>query len=300
MKKYFTKEVVIGIIVIVAIAILCIGIDYLKGINIFKPANFYVAEYENVQGLEIAAPVHIDGFKVGQVRDIIFDYEHPGKIEVLLALNKKLRIPEDSKAVIGSTLLSGSYIDIIPGHSSTMLEVGGKLQTEIVPDLMSSLGNDLMPAIGDVIPKIDSLLLSLNQLASDPALLASIQNMEKITRNIDRATLSLDGIMKKSVPGILDNVNGVATNLDTITTDLISLSSQLKALPLDMTMRNINEITDNLSEFSNQLNSKTSTLGLLTHDPELYNRLNTLTSDIDSLIIDIKKNPKRYISIKLL
>ncbi|MDE7096781.1 MAG: MCE family protein, partial [Muribaculaceae bacterium] len=78
------------------------------------------------------------------------------------------------------------------------------------------------------------------------------------------------------------------------------LSYQLKALPLESTVENVNQLTENLSRFSNQLNDKNSTLGLLTSDPELYNRLNQVSADIDSLLVDIKKNPKRYISIKLL
>lgn len=89
MKKIFNKEFIIGICVITAIVILIFGIDYLKGINLFSPANFYYASYDNVAGLEISSPVTVDGYKVGQVREIQFDYENPGKIKVLLALNKK-------------------------------------------------------------------------------------------------------------------------------------------------------------------------------------------------------------------
>lgn len=90
MKKIFNKEFIIGICVITAIVILIFGIDYLKGINLFSPANFYYASYDNVAGLEISSPVTVDGYKVGQVREIQFDYENPGKIKVLLALNKKI------------------------------------------------------------------------------------------------------------------------------------------------------------------------------------------------------------------
>ena len=65
-------------------------------------------------------------------------------------------------------------------------------------------------------------------------------------------------------------------------------------------MKNLNDITDNLSRFSKQLNNEKSSLGMLMNDPELYNRLNSVAADVDSLIVDIKRNPKRYISIKLL
>ena len=300
MKKIFTKEVRIGLSVMAAIVILCIGIEFLKGINVFKPANFYIAEYENVAGLEIAAPVTVDGFKVGQVRDIIFDYENPGKIEVLLALNKNLHIPTDSRAIIGSTLLSGSYVEIDLGQNKEYIELGGHISTAVVPDMMSSISQDLLPSISSVVPKVDSLLTSLNRLASDRALLASIQSLEGVTSHLENASYGLELLMRNQVPGIISNVGSVATNLDSITSDLAILSEELKQLPLTKTLNNVEGITSNLFTFSKQLNESNSTLGMLMHDPELYNRITKLTSDIDSLIIDIQNNPKKYISIKLL
>ena len=300
MKKLFTKEFVIGISVIMAIIILYVGIDYLKGVNLFKPANFYVAAYDNVAGLEVAAPVTVDGFKVGQVREINFDYENHGKIKVILALNKSLRLPVDSKAVIGSTLMSGAYVDIKMGKSKDLIEVGGDIATQTNPDMMASLSDNVLPAVGEILPKVDSLLANLNKLVGDPALLKSVQSLEGITDNINKASLSLNTVIGRQVPGMMNNVNHVATNLDSITRDLIVLSAELKRLPISSTMDNVNEMTGNLAKFSNQLNSRESTLGLLMNDPELYNRINRLSADVDSLIVDLQKNPKRYISMKLL
>ena len=300
MKKLFTKEFVIGISVIMAIIILYVGIDYLKGVNLFKPANFYVAAYDNVAGLEVAAPVTVDGFKVGQVREINFDYENHGKIKVILALNKSLRLPVDSKAVIGSTLMSGAYVDIKMGKSKDLIEVGGDIATQTNPDMMASLSDNVLPAVGEILPKVDSLLANLNKLVGDPALLKSVQSLEGITDNINKASLSLNTVIGRQVPGMMNNVNHVATNLDSITRDLIVLSAELKRLPISSTMDNVNEMTGNLAKFSNHLNSRESTLGLLMNDPELYNRINRLSADVDSLIVDLQKNPKRYISIKLL
>lgn len=300
MKKLFSKEFIIGISVIVAALILFFGIEYLKGINLFKPANFYVAHYDNVAGLEVSAPVSIDGYKVGQVREINFDYENPGKIEVLFALNKSLRLPKDSRAVISSSLLSGAYVEIKLGKSSEKLPVGGTVEGSTTPDMMASLSDNVMPAIGQIMPRVDSLLVSLNTLVSDPALLSSIQRLDDITADVSSATKGLNTVMNRQVPGIMGSAGRAASNLDSITRNLGALSYQLKHLPINTTVENVNELTGNLAKFSEQLNNANSTLGKLTNDPELYNRLNRVTSDIDSLILDIQKNPKRYISIKLL
>lgn len=300
MKKIFSKEFVIGLCVLVALVILFFGIDFLKGINLFKPSNFYYASYENVAGLELAAPVTIDGYKVGQVHEINFDYENPGEIEVLLALDKQLRVPEDSKASIEVSLLGNSAIVLTLGESTKMIEVGGNIPTKTSGDLMSALSNDLMPQVNSILPKIDSLLYNLNRVMANPALHQSVDRLDLITTNLAYATAGLNTTMNSQVPGIMSNAGRITTNLDTVAANLAVLSAQLKALPLQSTMANVNDVTANLVQFSEQLKSKDGTLGMLMNDPELYNRLNQVSADIDSLIVDIRKNPKRYISIKLL
>lgn len=300
MKKIFNKEFIIGICVIVAIVILIFGIDYLKGINLFSPANFYYASYDNVAGLEISSPVTVDGYKVGQVREIQFDYKNPGKIKVLLALNKDLKIPVDTKAMMGTTLMSGNFINLKLGKSAEKIAVGGDIETVENADLMTKLSDEMLPNVNSILPKVDSLLANLNKLAGDPALLASIQRLDAITADIKSTTGALSGTMQRDVPAVMRNAKSITMGLDSVTANLGVLSAQLKTLPLNATMDNVNAVTENLTKFSKQLNDPNSSLGLLMNDPALYNQLNRVAQDVDSLIVDIKKNPKRYISIKLL
>lgn len=298
MKKH-RKEFVIGLSVILAGLILFFGIDYLKGINLFNPSNFYYVEFDNVSGLEVSAPVTIDGYKVGQIREISYDYEKPGKIKVLLAVNDKLKLPQGSYAEMASTLLSGAYVNIKLGEGPGLIEVGGKVPLHASKGMMDVVSEDIMPAVNTILPRIDSLIYNLNVLTGDPALLASIQRLDGITANVYGVTDGLKTTIGKDVPRIMRNANSITTRLDSVSYNLQALSYNLNQLPLSSTMENVNEITDNLSAFSRQLNDQNSTLGLLTKDPELYNRLNRVAADIDSLILDVKKNPKRYISIKL-
>lgn len=300
MKKIFTKEFNIGLSVIVALLILFFGIDYLKGINLFKPANFYYATYEDVAGLETAAPITLNGYKVGQVREINYDYEHPGRIKVLLALNKQLQLPADTKAEIASNFLSGAYIQLRLGSSREKLVVGSNIETGKTPDAISAITDEVMPKVNSILPKVDTLLYNLNVLVADPSIKNSLARLDGITGNVLLASGGLNTMMNRQVPMVLHNAGRITCNIDTITSNLTNLSAQLKSLPLQATMTNVDETARNLARFSNQLNDTKSTLGLLMNDPELYNKLNRVTADIDSLIIDIKKNPKRYISIKLL
>lgn len=300
MNIKFNKEFKIGLSVIVAIALLIFGIDYLKGINLFTPSNYYIAEYDNVAGLEVSAPVTIDGFKVGQVRELNFNYEKPGKIQVVLALDKHLNVPEDTYAQLASSLLSGASVELKMGHSTKMLEKGSVIKTRGVSDIMDALANDLMPQVNSILPKIDSLLYNLNMLVADPALAASIGRLDGITGNLLATSQGLSTTMNREVPGIMSNARHISTTLDTVAGNLGTLSYQLRTLPLNATMDNVRDITANLEKFSQSLNNQNSSLSKLTSDPELYNRLNRVAADVDSLIVDIKKNPKRYISIKLL
>ncbi len=300
MKKIFNREFVIGLSVIVAIVILIFGIDFLKGINLFRPAHYYLAYYDNVDELTVSSPVLINGYKVGQVREVNFNYTKPGKVEVVMALDKNLKLPQGTRADISTTLLSGARIELYMGSGPEMLPSGSELPTGVKEGLMSSVQDGLMPAITGILPKVDSLLYNLNLLVADPALSASIGRLDGITDNLLATTQGLNNTMNNQVPHLANNTVKLTQSLDTIVGNLGQLSYQLKTIPIDATVDNVNQLTANLTQFSKQLNNKNSTLGLLTSDPELYNQLNRVSADIDSLLVDIKKNPKRYISIKLL
>lgn len=307
MKKLAKKELTIGISVVAALVILIFGIEFLKGINLFRPANFYLAFYDNVDGLEVSAPVKVNGYKVGQVREINFDYTHPGKSEVVLALNKNLHLPVDSRAVIKSSLMGESYIEIEVGTSPEFIAVGGTVPTSHGGGILDGLSDQLMPKITRTLTVVDSLLVNLNAVVADPALKSSVGNLEGISNNILLASNGLDQLMNRQVPLLMNNANGIVSNfnqvmyrVDTISGNLVVLTNELNRMPLSQTMDGLNATVSNLEEFSSQLKNQNSTLGKLMNDPELYNRINNVAASVDSLIVDIKRNPKRYISIKLL
>lgn len=299
MKKVFRKEVLIGIAVLVALAILVVGIDFLKGINIFKAANYYLATYTNVQGLAVSAPVSVNGFKVGQVREINYEYDNPGHVQVEISLNKNLKLPEGTQAVIKTDVLGTSTIELNMGHSSTYYNVGDEIEGVVASGMLDNVTDNILPAVGNIMPKIDSLLTSLNKVVGDPALLQSMQRLDKITANVEVATNRLTQVMG-SLPAIMNDVKAVSSNLSKSTDDISVLAERMRDLPIDSLAENVQIITANLRELTDQLNDPHSTIGKLTHDPALYNNLNSTISSLDSLFVDIKKNPKRYISIKLL
>ena len=299
MKKIFRKEVLIGLITAVAMAILFIGIDFLKGVNVFKAANYYYATYTNVNGLAQSAPVTLNGFKVGQVRELSYDYDNPGHVNVELSLDRELKLPLGTRAVLASDLLGTASITLEFSDSKSYHAVGDKLEGVVQPALMDNVSKELLPSVAAIFPKIDSLLTTVNTLVSDPALAASVQRLNAITANLEATTRSIHSVVA-SLPPVVSNVKSITGNFDAASADIAAVTANLRTMPLYSLADNLAATTANLRQLSVQLNDPNSTLGLLMHDKALYNNLNNTISSLDSLFVDIKRNPKRYISIKLL
>ncbi len=300
MKKKFSKEFIIGLSVLVAGVALFFGINYLNGINVFKAANYYYASYTDVSGLTVSSPVTLNGFQVGLVREIEYEYDNPGHVKVELSLDRKVNIPTGSTAAIKLDMLGTAVVELKFTDSKQFYKVGDTIEGVTAGGLVDNLSKDLMPGIVAILPKLDSIMTSINTLIGDPALLESVQRLNAITANLEKSTAQLSVMMNSSVPGTLNNVNELSANLNTISNDLTALSGQLKNLPIDSTMQNVHSITQNVNDLTAKLQDKDSSLGLLLNDDGLYNNLNNAVGSLDSLLIDVKKNPKRYISIKLL
>ena len=298
--KFLNKNVKIALTVLVGLALLYWGINYLKGVNLLTPANSYYTEVDSSQGLLTAAPVTVNGFQVGQVREINYDYSK-NKITVLLAMNKEMKVPEGSTLKMSSGLLGGVSLELNLGDGPAM-KSGSLIPTIRESGLMDNVTDNIMPAVNEVLPKVDSILGNVNGLTGDPALVAALARLDGITRQLQISAQQLTMLMNnlnRSVPGVMNNVNGITNNLTGATGNLSDLSTSLKDLPLDETMTKLNATLANLENLSQQLNDKNSTLGKVMNDRELYDNANHAIASLDSLLMDIKANPKRYINVKV-
>lgn len=299
MKKIFSKEILIGTLVLIALALLFFGIDFLKGVNLFHSANYYYVSYGNVEGLAISAPVTVNGFKVGQVREIEYEYDNPGHVRVELSLDAKMKLPKGTQALFTTDLLGTSSIALSLGEGTDYYTAGATLPAAEPKGLMSSVSEEIVPSVAQLMPKVDSLLSTIITLAGDPALLQSIRRLDAITANLEHTTARLNTTVS-GLPAVATDVKTITGNFANTSQTLDSFATRVNALPVDSLMAQLQTTVANLNELTNQLNSADSSLGKLTHDPALYNNLNATVQSLDSLFIDIKKNPKRYISIKLL
>ena len=298
--KFFTKNVKIALTVLVGLVLLYWGINYLKGINLLTPANYFYTEVESTDGLLQAAPITVNGFQVGQVREINYDYEK-NKITVMLSMNKEMKIPEGSTINMVTGLMGGASLVLNLGNGPAM-KAGTYIPTTDVPGLIDNVKDNVVPMVYNMLPKVDSIMGNVNSLTGNPALAASLTRLDAITRQLQISAQQLTVLMNglnRSVPGVMNNVNGITTNLTDATGDLTDLSSSLKQMPLDETMTKLNTTLANLQALSEQLNDKNSSLGKIVNDRELYDNANHAIASLDSLLTDIKANPKRYINVKV-
>ena len=289
MKTKFTKEAKIGIVSIVSLALLYIGINYLKGINLFKPVNHYEVVFTNVKGVTISSPVYIDGFKVGLVRDIKYDYDKMDKITVDISLEDEMRINKGSYITIVNSFLGGSELHIhLNKYVNEFLKPGDEIEGRMAEEMMQSVQEKILPSVEAMLPKIDSILGGLQTLINHPALAQSLDHVEKTTANLETSTRQLNRMLANDVPEIV-------SGLKTITANFSDVSSELKTLDLQTTVESINATLASLKVTTEKFNSTDNSIGLLLNDRALYDNLNSTADNASKLLLDLREHPKRYV-----
>lgn len=292
------KLAIIGCSAVVALAILVFGINYLKGINLFHTSNYYFAVYEDVTGLAVSAPVNANGFKVGQVREMNYMYNDPGHVQVELALDADLKVTEGTVAILTTDLLGTASITLEIPKTQDYLVKGSTLESKKDAGLVDGLSENLMPGIQSMMPKIDSLLVALTNVVTDPALTATIKRLDAISADLSSITANV-AKATKPLPGVVNEAAAVAANLNRMSANLDSLSAELNKLPLNQTMAEVNATVANLKQITDKLQTSDSSLGMLVNDPALYQSLNHTVASLDSLINDVKAQPKRYLKFSV-
>lgn len=286
-----TKEIKIALVAIVGILVMYFGINFLKGMNLFSTNNAYYMKFDDIQGLGASTPIYADGYKVGTVDGLEYDYKENGPIKVKVDINKDLRIPQGSKAEIVKDLMGNLQVNLLLANNPReRVEPGGIIPGAVNGGMMDKAAN-LIPVVEKMLPKLDSILTSVNALLADPALAASLHNVETITSNLTVSTRELNTLMaglNKQVPGMVRKANGVLDNTNRLTANLASLDVQ-------GTLNKVNQTLESAHQFTEKLNSNQGSLGLLMNDTKLYDNLTSTMSHADSLVIDLKAHPKRYV-----
>lgn len=290
-----TKEIKIALVAICGLVIMFIGMNFLKGLNLFSSTSTYFISFDDISGLSSSAPIYADGYKVGAVSDIQYDYDKSGNIIIKAEIDKQLRIPQGSSAEIVSDMLGNVKVNLLLANNPReRVAIGGIINGNINNGAMGQL-QDMVPTVMAILPKLDSIAASLNMLLADPALANSLHNVETVTGNLTVTTSQLNTLLTNlnhDVPGMMKKAGNVLDNTTTLTANLSKVDVAGTMAKVDATLQNV-------EEFTAQLNDREGSLGLLMHDPALYNNMNSTLRSADSLLIDLKAHPKRYVHFSL-
>lgn len=310
-----SNETKVGTVAVVAIVLLILGFNFLKGKQLFSKSTILYAKFENVQGLANSNQVVINGLQIGTVYDIA-PTKDMHQILVTLNITKDINIPTNSVAIIKSSLLGTTTLDIKLGSATTFLKPKDTVITEVNFGLLNDVLKKVDPVLYQVtnaVSSIDTFLKNLNTIVDPRAknnIGATLENLKLLTTSLTVSSASLQQLLNtqtgtlaktlnnlSSVTGNLasnnDKISGVLTNLDKTATNLSQLNLQKTLDSLDATINNLKFLVG-------KLDKNDGTIGLLLNDPSLYKNLASTANKLNLLIDDIRVNPKRYVNISIL
>ena len=285
MKK---KDIFIGIAGVIALLALFFGIKFLKGENLFDSNTYYYVHFSNAHGLVKSSAVYADGYQVGIVSDIIYDYDHPGNVLVEISVDPKLKLRVGTRVQIDSGLMGGCTLNVYPGSNlGSIYQRGDTIPGSEALGLMSKAA-DLVPQVQGLASKVDTLVVSLNRLVNNPDIPLILSNVEEVSKDLTVTTRHLNSLLENDFPKLASTYNKVGENA-------ILLTEKLNGVDIEGTLANVDKTVKDIDRMILQMQSPEGTLGALMKDRGLYDNLNHTVQSADSLLTDFKSCPKRYI-----
>ena len=203
-----------------------------------------------------------------------------------------LRIPKGSSAELAAEMLGGVRMNLLLANNPReRYEIGDTIPGHLNNGMMEKVAN-MVPQIERMMPKLDSILSSLNTILANPAIPASLKNVEELTASMNATGKQLQALMSNDIPQLTGKLNTLGDNF-------IVMSDNLKQIDYAAAMQKVDSTLANVRALTDKLNSKDNTVGLLLNDPQLYQNLNATTANAASLLEDLKAHPKRYVHFSL-
>jgi phospholipid/cholesterol/gamma-HCH transport system substrate-binding protein len=306
-----SNETKVGALTAIAITLLILGFNFLKGKKLFDKRDKLYAKFEKVEGLTLSNPVVVNGLQVGTVSEIRELDKDLRYILVAISLNKEINLPRNSHATIASSLLGTTSVNIEKGTDNIFLKNNDTLLTTASLGLMGEAKQILNPVLDKVKGSLDTLTFLLSDISKifDPNTKNNIReiigNINVTTANLTRSSASLEGLMNtqtgdlaKSLKNVNDFTGNLAKNNEKVTqvmTNVEKTTAQLANAKIDETMAKLGESITEMKNLMAKLNSNDGSLGLLMNDKKLYNNLASTTRSLNTLFDDLRLHPKRYI-----
>ncbi|TAJ57900.1 MAG: MCE family protein [Chitinophagaceae bacterium] len=310
-----SNETKVGALTAIAITMLILGFNFLKGKTLFKTGNYLHAKYTDSKGIMVSNPVYVNGFQVGSVDDIENLDESLSTIVVTIKLKSNYNIPVNSVATIKDNPLGPASISIALGNAKQYLNVGDTLATASQDGLMGSLMNKLGP-VGDqiklTVQSLDSVLKNINTIF-DPNtknnLQQTIANINKTTASLVVSSASLQAMLNQQTGAVTQSMNHVASftknlsdNNEKVTRmigNVEKTTDNLAKADIAGSVENLKATIAGLNAVVAKLNSQDGSLGKLMNDKTLYNNLTNTVRSANILLDDLRVHPKRYVNVSV-
>jgi phospholipid/cholesterol/gamma-HCH transport system substrate-binding protein len=310
-----SNETKVGALTVIAVTLIIIGFNFLKGKTIFKSGNFIYAKYHDTKGLIVSNPVYVNGYQVGTVFEIENSNAQLSDISVAIKMNDNYQIPTNSIATIQENPLGTNSIYISLGNATTYLKNGDTVKTAPATSLLGDFMNTLSP-MGEQFKKtIDELrkvLVNVNTVMDDQNkanFKELISNLTKTSDNLNKSMSSIEQMVDQkggSIVQTADNINGFTKNLaennkkiTNIINNLDSTSQAIKDANLNQTIKEIQSALAGINLTLQKLNTGNGTAAKIMNDPSVYTELKNTINSVNTLVDDIKVHPKRYINISV-
>ena len=291
----YAREIKVGALAAICLFLLFFGFNFLKGKNIFSPTNSYHGTYVNLHGLEEQAAVYICGHKVGQVNEIAYDFNRDSAFTIDISINRDIVLPQGTQmALVSDGLLGGMAIELLlpdadmKTGSLESVPHGSFLPTTYVPGLMESLQGNLLAHVDEAVQEVDSLVAALRVQVQGDHIKNSLENVDRISGDLTGVSANLKRMMGNQVPRIVNNADTAIANLNTIVADI-------KRADLASTVARIDTAVDDVNAILADVRSEKGTLGQLIYNKSLYNHIDATVISADSLLVDLKAHPGRYV-----
>ena len=300
MKLKYAREIKVGVLATVCIFLLFFGFNYLKGVNIFSSIHSFHGVYTNIHGLELQAPVYIRGYKVGQVDNIDYDFTRDSSFTVDISIKRNINLPEGTRmALVSDGIMGGMAIELIlpatevaSREDIAYLPTGATIPTTVVPGLLDGLQESVIQPLSNTLASLDTLVGQLQAQLDN-------NHIESILANADIAVADLQSSSKQLKQVMSHQVPSVITKLDTTMSDLQQVVTDVKAANIKATVARVDTALNNVNYLIADFRSPNGTVGMLLNDKGLYNHIDSAVVSVDSLLVDLKANPKRYVHFSL-
>jgi phospholipid/cholesterol/gamma-HCH transport system substrate-binding protein len=303
-----SNETKVGALTVIAVTLLVLGYNFLKGKSLLTKSNVIYARFSDVGALEISNLVKIKGFRIGNVYKISNMDKDVSEVIVTINMLEEVNIPKNSLAVVNNSLTGNSSISIVPGNGSSFLHFGDTIQSSNNPDVIAKVLGAVDPVMANIKQAVDSLKLVLSNLNSvfdehtKANLKAVIANLKTSSDDLAVMLNTKNGSLAKTlnnVESFTTNLNGNNEKLNTTIENLKNTSQKLTEVQIKETVANLNNTITQLQGILLKASKGDGSLGLLINDPKLYNNLQNTSRSLNILVDDLKLHPKRYVSLSI-